>query len=318
MANLSSDDGHRHVRKRKRPEARPVTNPTKTPDESDADVSKGTNVAEARQSASPETTLHPGITKAIDSGQNAHKRFASNEPETRLSVESESAADKASLSNLSRTQADRQGRLDEDEDGDGAEGGDSDGDSNDDAPEAFGLSEKSSLPFAPGARDHKTRSKRSKRRRIGQEDLNLQPEESVLATTAEIHLGTSCDRNVEDHASIPTTEAETHHKESKQPTAPRPSSTSSSRMTKSKVAPRPTKQIMKDIHKDGVIYRPTFSVSGGQDLRGQTSSKWLPAKASGQSMRLKQSLLVRKRIQQPGAGGRGRRSRFVTTGAAAV
>ena len=61
----------------------------------------------------------------------------------------------------------------------------------------------------------------------------------------------------------------------------------------------------KDVRKDGVIYR-TIS---GKGMRGQMSS-WLPTKVSQESRRIKDNLLVRKRVQEV---CHGRRVKFVTS-----
>ena len=65
----------------------------------------------------------------------------------------------------------------------------------------------------------------------------------------------------------------------------------------------PAAKRAKDITKDGITYRTMPS----EGLRGGTSP-WLPAKASPESRKIKERLLVRKRIQEVNIG---RRPRFV-------
>lgn len=63
--------------------------------------------------------------------------------------------------------------------------------------------------------------------------------------------------------------------------------------------PRPTRTApsapkkVKDVRKDGVIYR---TISSDHGTQGGTSA-WLPAKVSQESRRIKENLLVRKRVQ---------------------
>lgn len=67
----------------------------------------------------------------------------------------------------------------------------------------------------------------------------------------------------------------------------------------------PASKRAKDITKDGITYR-TISSEG---LRGETSP-WLPAKASPESRKIKERLLLRKRVQEVNIG---RRPRFVVS-----
>jgi hypothetical protein len=146
------------------------------------------------------------------------------------------------------------------------------------APETLSTSLKQNLPFTPGSREPK-----SKRRKVGSARL----------------LGTSHG----DTASVPTRTADlssskNNHLSPAVPKEPLPS--------KSHVrVDATTSRNLKDIIKNGVTYRPISS----QSLPGETSP-WLPAKASAESRKLRERLLVRKRVQKIYLG---RRRKFVTS-----
>jgi hypothetical protein len=146
------------------------------------------------------------------------------------------------------------------------------------APETLSTSLKQNLHFPPGSREPK-----SKRRKVGSARL----------------LGISH----RDTASAPTRTADLSSSKNNQssPEVPKEPLTSKSHVGVDATISRK----VKDIIKNGVTYRPISS----QSLRGETSP-WLPAKASAESRKLRERLLVRKRVQKVYLG---RRRKFVTS-----
>jgi hypothetical protein len=142
------------------------------------------------------------------------------------------------------------------------------------APETLSTNVKQFLPFARASRSSKSKRARSSTSNRTQK----------TPAPAPLSESRSSDDGLE-HSS-PAAEAE------------RPPTTG--RRLRVVASPRRTK----DIVKDGVVYRTVSS----EGLRGHTSP-WLPAKASTESRKLKERLLVRKRVQEFYGG---RRLKFVT------
>jgi hypothetical protein len=141
------------------------------------------------------------------------------------------------------------------------------------APETFRTNVKPNLPFAPTFREPKTRRPKMK---------TSMPLDDVQGDPTSI--STLQDENVvgdaDDQPSSPTSDGlpkSKRHRDISQTTSKR----------------------AKDITKDGITYRTISS----EDFRGQTS-QWLPARANAESRRLKERMLVRRRIQEVNIGQR--------------
>lgn len=164
-------------------------------------------------------------------------------------------------------------QLELDDDLDAASGDDG-------VPETLSTTYKRSLPYAPTTKPPK--SKKSKLKTSVPEDFEQQKPVSDLMSN---------NGNLKDGSD--------KHLPLEQPVV------ASTSQKKAKLD-RPSSKKVRDINKDGITYR-TISSKG---LRGETSP-WLPAKASPESRKIKERLLVRKRVQEVNIG---RRPRFVVRG----
>ena len=158
---------------------------------------------------------------------------------------------------------------------------DSSTDASDDegAPETFRTDVEQTLPFPPTAKEPKRKKRKPTKSTPKDADHGGSP--PLSSPQAEIPSDA-----LDDQVSLPIPDAlPTSRREAK--------------------ARRSAPKRPKDFKKDGVIYRTVAS----DGMRGQTST-WLPAKASQESRRIKDGLLVRKRVQEV---WHGRRVRFVTS-----
>ncbi|KAF7505182.1 hypothetical protein GJ744_001172 [Endocarpon pusillum] len=149
----------------------------------------------------------------------------------------------------------------------------------DGVPETFSTSYKRSLPHAPTSKPPK--SKKPKLKTTAPEEIKHEkPMSSLISLNGNLKAGSD--------KRLPFTE---------------PKVTSVAQ--RESRANRPASKKAKDITKDGITYRMISS----EGLRGETSP-WLPAKASPESQKIKERLLVRKRVQEVNIG---RRPRFVVS-----
>jgi hypothetical protein len=149
-----------------------------------------------------------------------------------------------------------------------------------DAPEMFSTNVKQTLPFTPATKEPKLKKRKPAKSALKDVDY----EESPSASTSQPE---KLSGDGDDPMPLPVSDV-----------LPPPK-----KLTKG--AATPSLKRKKDIMKDGVIYRTVSS----EGMRGQTSP-WLPAKASQESRRIKDRLLVRKRVQEV---NHGRCVKFVTS-----
>lgn len=147
-----------------------------------------------------------------------------------------------------------------------------------DAPETLSTNLTQSLPFSPAPKQ--TKSKKTKPRTPA--PLNMPQEEPVPTSTNEDTL-----LNGRNDLKLSPLGSEAHQ-----------------RPKRHYMVDAPASKRVKDIIKDGVTYR-TVSREG---LR--STSAWLPAKASQESKKRKEGLLVRKRVQKVNIG---QRSKFIVS-----
>lgn len=141
------------------------------------------------------------------------------------------------------------------------------------APEIFRTNVRQSLPFTAAAKARKYKKPKPRTSAT----LDVDHEDSACTSVSQVKTSNG---NNDNQLSLTVSKAPTPSKWQLK-------------------ADRPGSKRVKDITKDGITYRTVSA----EALQGQTSP-WLPAKASPESRKLKERLLVRKRVQDFNIGPR--------------